>query len=353
MKLSSNILILALAASLARPATAEGLTPAEQSADRPTAPRRRLITPISENPTPAATPTPLPVPIAPPGSFRLKAEGGGLPTIKVVPIVPPPPSVPQASGSVATSPPFQLDTRQQAQQTVRTSAPALANTSPLTVAYAFAEPAKFWTAGDPAGKVVSQTPVYRDGLTLALSWSAPQGASVWIALKASRSQHLGSGWLLTGSSAVGAVAMPLSRGNHAVPGPVFLEIISQGPDQSRTWSSPPFLLLKDGDSVESVAKASAAATSLKLEMTLPKFSFTRDLQLGSTGADVEALQNFLMVKGFLTLPAPGAGEETVGYFGSLTKAALAAWERQVGISPADGFFGPIARAMANAQTAGR
>src|SRR3989344_5476825 len=162
MKLSVSILILPLA---------DSLTPAEQSADRPTAPRRRLITPISENPTPAATPIPLPVPIAPQGSFRLKAEGGGLPTIKVVPIVPPPPSVPRASGSVATSPPFQLDTRQQAQQTVRTSAPALANTSPPTVAYAFAAPAKFWTAGDPAGKVVSQTPVYRDGPSPAPSWS--------------------------------------------------------------------------------------------------------------------------------------------------------------------------------------
>src|SRR5882762_10244037 len=46
-------------------------------------------------------------------------------------------------------------------------------------------------------------------------------------------------------------------------------------------------------------------------------SFTRDLTVGSKGSDVTALQNVLISKGFLKAAA-------TGYFGSLTKAALAA-----------------------------
>jgi hypothetical protein len=65
--------------------------------------------------------------------------------------------------------------------------------------------------------------------------------------------------------------------------------------------------------------------------------YTRNLTVGSRGADVTALQGVLNAGGFLSV-AP------TGYFGSLTKAALAAWQASVGISPASGYFGPITRA---------
>ncbi len=75
------------------------------------------------------------------------------------------------------------------------------------------------------------------------------------------------------------------------------------------------------------------------------YSFTRDLTLGSTGADVKALQQFLNSHG-AQVAASGAGssgnEST--YFGTLTKAALAKWQAANGVSPAAGYFGPITRA---------
>src|SRR4051812_34323847 len=66
-------------------------------------------------------------------------------------------------------------------------------------------------------------------------------------------------------------------------------------------------------------------------------TFTRSLTVGSRGTDVTALQSILMQAGYLKV-------SPTGYFGSLTKAALAAWQAANGISPAVGYFGPITRA---------
>ena len=70
----------------------------------------------------------------------------------------------------------------------------------------------------------------------------------------------------------------------------------------------------------------------------PSYNYTRNLTVGSRGADVTALQNFLIGKGFLKIAS------ATDYFGSLTKAALAAYQASVGISPAVGYFGSITRA---------
>jgi peptidoglycan hydrolase-like protein with peptidoglycan-binding domain len=76
------------------------------------------------------------------------------------------------------------------------------------------------------------------------------------------------------------------------------------------------------------------------------YNFTRDLTIGSTGADVVVLQDFLITKGHLVMPA-GVSK---GYFGSISAAALAKYQASVGISPAAGYFGPITRAHFNAMT---
>ncbi|HUX36069.1 MAG TPA: peptidoglycan-binding domain-containing protein, partial [Candidatus Paceibacterota bacterium] len=68
------------------------------------------------------------------------------------------------------------------------------------------------------------------------------------------------------------------------------------------------------------------------------YSFTRNLTVGSTGADVKALQQMLVNAGDLNLSA------TTEYFGSLTKAALVKWQAANGVTPASGYFGPITRA---------
>jgi hypothetical protein len=74
-------------------------------------------------------------------------------------------------------------------------------------------------------------------------------------------------------------------------------------------------------------------------------TFTRDLTIGHSGAEVTALQQFLIKKGF-SIPA-GA----TGYFGEQTRAALAQYQAANAITPAAGYFGPITRTKVNAQSA--
>jgi len=73
--------------------------------------------------------------------------------------------------------------------------------------------------------------------------------------------------------------------------------------------------------------------------------FTRDLTLGSTGSDVQALQVILNANGF-QVAASGAGspgnEST--YFGALTQSALGKWQAAKGVTPPAGYFGPLTRA---------
>ncbi|MFM2383619.1 MAG: trimeric autotransporter adhesin [Candidatus Parcubacteria bacterium] len=83
-----------------------------------------------------------------------------------------------------------------------------------------------------------------------------------------------------------------------------------------------------------VAPAAASA------QTSASYTFNTNLTIGSRGADVVALQSFLETKGLLTIPAGVAK----GYFGSMTRSALAAYQTMKGIKPAAGYFGPITRA---------
>lgn len=69
------------------------------------------------------------------------------------------------------------------------------------------------------------------------------------------------------------------------------------------------------------------------------FVFLRSLDVGARGADVAALQTILAEKGLLTMP-PGVAK---GYFGAVTRAAVARYQTSVGISPV-GIFGPLTRA---------
>jgi len=77
------------------------------------------------------------------------------------------------------------------------------------------------------------------------------------------------------------------------------------------------------------------------------YTFTGYLSVGSTGSEVVALQSWLVSEGFLTIPA-GVSE---GYFGSLTKAAVIAYQASVGL-PNTGYVGPLTVAKLNAGTTG-
>jgi len=74
-----------------------------------------------------------------------------------------------------------------------------------------------------------------------------------------------------------------------------------------------------------------------------KCSFTRSLAMKSKGDDVKCLQSYLMSTGDYTY----SGGAT-GFFGSVTKAAVMAWQKANSVSPASGYFGPISQAKYSA-----
>ncbi len=84
----------------------------------------------------------------------------------------------------------------------------------------------------------------------------------------------------------------------------------------------------------------AQISSLQGGSSTSCYSFTRDLTVGSQGADVTALQNYLAAKGYFNVAA-------TGYFGSITASAVAAWQSANGVMPAAGYFGAISRAKYN------
>lgn len=74
-------------------------------------------------------------------------------------------------------------------------------------------------------------------------------------------------------------------------------------------------------------------------------AFNTNLSVGSTGADVSALQTWLISKGF-SIPSISTGVATPGYFGQQTKTAVIAYQRSVGL-PTTGFVGPLTRGVLN------
>lgn len=82
-------------------------------------------------------------------------------------------------------------------------------------------------------------------------------------------------------------------------------------------------------------------------------TFTRNLQVGSTGADVMALQKFLNANG-AQVAASGAGSpgSETSTFGPATKAAVMKYQTANGISPVSGYVGPLTRAKMNSMCGG-
>jgi peptidoglycan hydrolase-like protein with peptidoglycan-binding domain len=72
-------------------------------------------------------------------------------------------------------------------------------------------------------------------------------------------------------------------------------------------------------------------------------TFTQNLTIGSRGAEVTALQDFLKAAGFFP-----ATQASTGYFGPITRSAVSAYQASKGITPTAGYFGPITRAQVNA-----
>ena len=76
------------------------------------------------------------------------------------------------------------------------------------------------------------------------------------------------------------------------------------------------------------------------------YTFSDYLTIGSTGADVSALQQWLIDSSF-DIPAISSGAAQKGYFGQQTKAAVVKYQASVGL-PSTGFVGPLTVAKLNA-----
>ncbi|MFA5131843.1 MAG: ice-binding family protein [Candidatus Paceibacterota bacterium] len=68
------------------------------------------------------------------------------------------------------------------------------------------------------------------------------------------------------------------------------------------------------------------------------FAFLKDLRFGSRGEDVNELHKFLIAGGYLNIPSP------TGYFGSMTRTAVAKWQKANKVYPTMGYFGKLSRA---------
>ncbi|MBI2612897.1 peptidoglycan-binding protein [Candidatus Kaiserbacteria bacterium] len=80
----------------------------------------------------------------------------------------------------------------------------------------------------------------------------------------------------------------------------------------------------------------------------PSANFTRNLQLGMTGADAKALQVWLNGHGYqVAASGPGSSGNETSRFGTATRAALIKFQKAKGITPAAGYFGPVTRAAVN------
>lgn len=96
--------------------------------------------------------------------------------------------------------------------------------------------------------------------------------------------------------------------------------------------------------VTALQAAQTSSSSSSSSMMTSGHVYNVDLTIGSKGDDVVALQTLLVAKGFLVMPAG----VSMGYFGGLTKSAVAAWQASEGISPTAGYVGPKSRAALNA-----
>src|SRR5574343_1286843 len=101
--------------------------------------------------------------------------------------------------------------------------------------------------------------------------------------------------------------------------------------------------------MKKIIVSSIVALTVALVGSTVSAAYNANLSVGSTGADVSALQAFLISKNF-DIPAVSSKAVAPGYFGSQTKAAVIAYQNSVKL-PATGFVGPLTRGALNGTSA--
>src|ERR1035437_1502256 len=130
-----------------------------------------------------------------------------------------------------------------------------------------------------------------------------------------------------------------------------LSLVVAGATTIKAFTASDIAVLKAifGSSLTAAQNAALDALASPAVSTVSSgYTFTRNLTLSATGADVKALQQFLNANGYVvsTTGAGSVGNEST-YFGKATQAALSKFQAAKGISPAVGYFGAITRARVN------
>lgn len=89
------------------------------------------------------------------------------------------------------------------------------------------------------------------------------------------------------------------------------------------------------------AFAPVAPTIAPQVLGVESFRFTTNLSIGTENEDVRELQERLQSEGVFT------HDEITGYFGPITRDAVAAYQRKHNIEPASGYVGPLTRTHLN------
>ncbi|MEN9912882.1 MAG: hypothetical protein RLY66_290 [Candidatus Parcubacteria bacterium] len=93
-----------------------------------------------------------------------------------------------------------------------------------------------------------------------------------------------------------------------------------------------------------VAVVIIAATSQVQASEYPNIIVDQNLTVGSTGQGVVVLQGLLSEMGYLNVPAG----IPFGYYGSLTKSAVASYQAKLNVTPTVGYYGPLTKVAMHA-----
>jgi len=107
-------------------------------------------------------------------------------------------------------------------------------------------------------------------------------------------------------------------------------------------SLPPPIDCKIGDLFSTTTGQSCGTTA---PTTSEIQKVTKDLKYGMTDSDVKTLQLFLIAQDKGPAAKALAVVGATGYFGGMTKAALAEWQKTNGVTPSVGYFGQKTRAL--------
>ncbi len=115
-------------------------------------------------------------------------------------------------------------------------------------------------------------------------------------------------------------------------------------DESHRRSSTPESRSRgSGSKKQSYQKVPAPVPEEKF--ALPIKNISADLEFGMTSPNVTVLQQFLIDQNAGPAALALKNHGTTDFFGMLTRAALAEWQKAHGIMPAAGYFGPRTRAV--------